>query len=228
MTDFEKNKIIDGADEDSGGQISFHFLTLFIFSLVLFCWFQNRLSLSDFLFLLLFDHVPASLLKFLFLFGQFLLSVCMFVPKVSAGLNIALTVTLKTFWAPSVLVLPVSFLSYPKVMNERPVLLSFSSLSVSSQTFSPAPFLSPRWQYQRSRPYRGRPKPGIPPHLARKSECQQHLPTTSVPPSYYPGCSAVSSSSPCHSAPGITLVHFTFIIKALNIWSSFTTFSWNE
>ncbi|XP_074519300.1 serine-rich coiled-coil domain-containing protein 2-like isoform X2 [Halichoeres trimaculatus] len=32
----------------------------------------------------------------------------------------------------------------------------------------PAPFLSPPWQYQRSRPYRGRPKPSIPSHLARK------------------------------------------------------------
>ncbi|KAM6896904.1 serine-rich coiled-coil domain-containing protein 2-like [Xenentodon cancila] len=49
------------------------------------------------------------------------------------------------------------------------------SESVGSQTpwnahaaFSPVPFLSPPWQYQRSRPYRGRPKPSIPPHLARK------------------------------------------------------------
>ncbi|XP_042252290.1 serine-rich coiled-coil domain-containing protein 2-like isoform X2 [Thunnus maccoyii] len=47
--------------------------------------------------------------------------------------------------------------------------------SVASQTpwrvhtaFPPVPFLSPPWQYQRSRPYRGRPKPSIPSHLARK------------------------------------------------------------
>ncbi|XP_059180133.1 serine-rich coiled-coil domain-containing protein 2-like isoform X2 [Centropristis striata] len=47
--------------------------------------------------------------------------------------------------------------------------------SVASQTpwrettaFPPVPFLSPPWQYQRSRPYRARPKPSIPSHLARK------------------------------------------------------------
>ncbi|XP_042364588.1 serine-rich coiled-coil domain-containing protein 2-like isoform X3 [Plectropomus leopardus] len=47
--------------------------------------------------------------------------------------------------------------------------------SVASQTpwrehtaFPPVPFLSPPWQYQRSRPFRGRPKPSIPSHLARK------------------------------------------------------------
>ncbi|XP_040923109.1 serine-rich coiled-coil domain-containing protein 2-like isoform X2 [Toxotes jaculatrix] len=47
--------------------------------------------------------------------------------------------------------------------------------SVASQTpwrehtaFPPVPFLSPPWQYQRSRPYRGRPRPSIPSHLARK------------------------------------------------------------
>ncbi|XP_026033610.1 serine-rich coiled-coil domain-containing protein 2-like isoform X3 [Astatotilapia calliptera] len=34
--------------------------------------------------------------------------------------------------------------------------------------FPPVPFLSPPWQYQRSRPYRGRPRPSIPSHLARK------------------------------------------------------------
>ncbi|KAM9831253.1 uncharacterized protein ACB057_007465 [Neosynchiropus ocellatus] len=34
----------------------------------------------------------------------------------------------------------------------------------------PFPFLSPPWQYQRSRPYRVRARPGIPPHLARKRE----------------------------------------------------------
>ncbi|XP_047232230.1 serine-rich coiled-coil domain-containing protein 2 isoform X3 [Girardinichthys multiradiatus] len=34
--------------------------------------------------------------------------------------------------------------------------------------FPPVPFLSPPWQYQRSRPIRGRPKPSIPSHLARK------------------------------------------------------------
>ncbi|XP_026207091.1 serine-rich coiled-coil domain-containing protein 2-like isoform X2 [Anabas testudineus] len=46
---------------------------------------------------------------------------------------------------------------------------------VASQTpwrdltgFPPVPFLSPPWQYQRSRPYRGRPRPSIPSHLARK------------------------------------------------------------
>ncbi|XP_061666084.1 uncharacterized protein LOC133495455 isoform X3 [Syngnathoides biaculeatus] len=33
--------------------------------------------------------------------------------------------------------------------------------------FPPSAFLSPPWQYQRSRPYGGRPKPGIPSHLAR-------------------------------------------------------------
>ncbi|XP_044035753.1 serine-rich coiled-coil domain-containing protein 2 isoform X3 [Siniperca chuatsi] len=50
--------------------------------------------------------------------------------------------------------------------------------SVASQTpwrehtaFPPVPFLSPPWQYQRSRPYRGRPKPSIPSHLARKIMC---------------------------------------------------------
>lgn len=61
-------------------------------------------------------------------------------------------------------------------MTDRPMQTSWvGSESVASQTpwkeqatFPPAPFLSPRWQYQRSRPYRGRPKPGIPPHLARK------------------------------------------------------------
>ncbi|XP_075891214.1 uncharacterized protein ccser2b isoform X2 [Nelusetta ayraudi] len=60
--------------------------------------------------------------------------------------------------------------------TDRPTQTSWvGSESVASQTpwkeqatFPPAPFLSPRWQYQRSRPYRGRPKPGIPPHLARK------------------------------------------------------------
>lgn len=47
------------------------------------------------------------------------------------------------------------------------------SLSPSpSQAFPPVPFLSPPWQYQRSRPFRGRPKPSIPSHLARKSESQ--------------------------------------------------------
>ncbi|KAM9772705.1 serine-rich coiled-coil domain-containing protein 2-like isoform 2-T4 [Syngnathus typhle] len=47
--------------------------------------------------------------------------------------------------------------------------------SVASQTpwrertaFPPPAFLSPPWQYQRSRPYGGRPKPSIPSHLARK------------------------------------------------------------
>ncbi|XP_062270211.1 serine-rich coiled-coil domain-containing protein 2 isoform X2 [Platichthys flesus] len=47
--------------------------------------------------------------------------------------------------------------------------------SVASQTpwrehtaLPPVPFLSPPWQYQRSRPYRGRPRSGIPSHLARK------------------------------------------------------------
>ncbi|XP_026170920.1 serine-rich coiled-coil domain-containing protein 2 isoform X2 [Mastacembelus armatus] len=47
--------------------------------------------------------------------------------------------------------------------------------SVASQTpwrehaaFPPVPFLSPPWQYQRSRPFRGKPKPSIPSHLARK------------------------------------------------------------
>ncbi|XP_060883471.1 serine-rich coiled-coil domain-containing protein 2-like isoform X3 [Labrus mixtus] len=54
-----------------------------------------------------------------------------------------------------------------------PVLLSGSSppsvrLSVSPQAPPPVLFLSPPWQYQRSRPYRGRPKPSIPSHLARK------------------------------------------------------------
>ncbi|XP_031698757.1 serine-rich coiled-coil domain-containing protein 2-like [Anarrhichthys ocellatus] len=37
-----------------------------------------------------------------------------------------------------------------------------------SATLPPLPFLSPPWQYQRSSPYRLRPKPSIPPHLARK------------------------------------------------------------
>ena len=58
--------------------------------------------------------------------------------------------------------------------------------SVSPQVLPPVPFLSPPWQYQRSRPYRARPKPSIPSHLARKSE--SHLkpdppsPTQSPPP----------------------------------------------
>ncbi|XP_037836784.1 serine-rich coiled-coil domain-containing protein 2 isoform X1 [Kryptolebias marmoratus] len=50
-----------------------------------------------------------------------------------------------------------------------------TSESVASQTpwkehvaFPPVPFLSPPWQYQRSRPYRSRPKPSIPSHLARR------------------------------------------------------------
>ncbi|XP_035468504.2 serine-rich coiled-coil domain-containing protein 2 isoform X4 [Scophthalmus maximus] len=36
------------------------------------------------------------------------------------------------------------------------------------KTAPPVPLLSPPWQYQRSRPYRGRPRPGLPSHLARK------------------------------------------------------------
>ncbi|XP_061731991.1 serine-rich coiled-coil domain-containing protein 2-like isoform X2 [Nerophis ophidion] len=44
---------------------------------------------------------------------------------------------------------------------------------VASQTTwrvaPPVAFLSPPWQYQRSTPYRGRPRPSIPPHLARKN-----------------------------------------------------------
>ncbi|XP_057682825.1 serine-rich coiled-coil domain-containing protein 2-like isoform X1 [Corythoichthys intestinalis] len=67
--------------------------------------------------------------------------------------------------------------------------------SVASQTpwrdrttFPPSAFLSPPWQYQRSRPYGGRPKPSIPSHLARKTTGISSLPPgrpepTSRPPS---------------------------------------------
>ncbi|XP_078019767.1 serine-rich coiled-coil domain-containing protein 2 isoform X5 [Epinephelus lanceolatus] len=78
--------------------------------------------------------------------------------------------------------------------------------SVASQTpwrehtaFPPVPFLSPPWQYQRSRPYRGRPKPSIPSHLARKitdtSPLQPRSPgTTDAPmPSSTPNPSSASS-----------------------------------
>ncbi|XP_061886550.1 serine-rich coiled-coil domain-containing protein 2-like isoform X4 [Entelurus aequoreus] len=51
---------------------------------------------------------------------------------------------------------------------------------VASQTTwrvaPPVAFLSPPWQYQRSTPYGGRPRPSIPPHLARK------ITGTSLPP----------------------------------------------
>lgn len=60
------------------------------------------------------------------------------------------------------------------VLNQHPLVLSVS-FPLSPQAFPPVPFLSPPWQYQRSRPYRGRPKPSIPSHLARKSEsCNNH------------------------------------------------------
>ncbi|XP_075937779.1 uncharacterized protein LOC142938361 isoform X2 [Anarhichas minor] len=56
-----------------------------------------------------------------------------------------------------------------------------------SATLPPLPFLSPPWQYQRSSPYRLRPKPSIPPHLARKitdiSPLQPGRPGTSDAPS---------------------------------------------
>ncbi|MED6257244.1 hypothetical protein ATANTOWER_016168 [Ataeniobius toweri] len=47
--------------------------------------------------------------------------------------------------------------------------------------FLRVPFLSPPWQYQRSRPIRGRPKPSIPSHLARKRPglCAARLGTSS-------------------------------------------------
>lgn len=60
-------------------------------------------------------------------------------------------------------------------MNQHLFLLC--PLCSPSQAFPPVPFLSPPWQYQRSRPYRGRPKPSIPSHLARKSESRDPLPS---------------------------------------------------
>ncbi|XP_077358342.1 uncharacterized protein LOC144004739 isoform X2 [Festucalex cinctus] len=66
--------------------------------------------------------------------------------------------------------------------------------SVASQTpwrehtaFPPSAFLSPPWQYQRSRPYGGRPKPSIPSHLARKT-------TGTLPPR--PGRAEPTSRAP--------------------------------
>ncbi|XP_069373548.1 serine-rich coiled-coil domain-containing protein 2 isoform X2 [Paralichthys olivaceus] len=80
--------------------------------------------------------------------------------------------------------------------------------SVASQTpwrehtaFPPVPFLSPPWQYQRSRPYRGRPRPGIPSHLARKitdtSLLQPGRPgTTDGPILHATACPSSAPSSP--------------------------------
>ncbi|XP_026033609.1 serine-rich coiled-coil domain-containing protein 2-like isoform X2 [Astatotilapia calliptera] len=65
--------------------------------------------------------------------------------------------------------------------------------------FPPVPFLSPPWQYQRSRPYRGRPRPSIPSHLARK-------PTdTSLLQSGRPG--ATDRSSPDATANSSSTFH---------------------
>uniref|UniRef100_A0A4W6DSS9 Coiled-coil serine-rich protein 2a n=1 Tax=Lates calcarifer TaxID=8187 RepID=A0A4W6DSS9_LATCA len=78
--------------------------------------------------------------------------------------------------------------------------------SVASQTpwrehtaFPPVPFLSPPWQYQRSRPYRGRPRPSIPSHLARKitdtSLLQPGSPETTDGPSSKATANPSSASS---------------------------------
>ncbi|XP_061782963.1 uncharacterized protein [Nerophis lumbriciformis] len=57
---------------------------------------------------------------------------------------------------------------------------------VASQTTwrvaPPVAFLSPPWQYQRSTPYGGRPRPSIPPHLARKITGTSLLPPGRVEP----------------------------------------------
>ncbi|XP_008290597.1 serine-rich coiled-coil domain-containing protein 2-like [Stegastes partitus] len=78
--------------------------------------------------------------------------------------------------------------------------------SVASQTpwrdhsaFPPFPFLSPPWQYQRSRPYR-RPKPSIPSHLARK------ITDTSLLQSGRPGttdAAAAATTAPPSSASSL-------------------------
>lgn len=73
------------------------------------------------------------------------------------------------------------FLSPPSLLLSSVEVESASSPSlrllpsVSPQALPPVPFLSPPWQYQRSRPYRARPKPSIPSHLARKSESHLKL-----------------------------------------------------
>ncbi|KAK5606680.1 hypothetical protein CRENBAI_017209 [Crenichthys baileyi] len=63
----------------------------------------------------------------------------------------------------------------PERMEQQTQTIVTKSECVALQTpwkehtaFPPVPFLSPPWQYQRSRPIRGRPKPSIPSHLARK------------------------------------------------------------
>ncbi|XP_029978541.1 serine-rich coiled-coil domain-containing protein 2-like isoform X2 [Sphaeramia orbicularis] len=69
----------------------------------------------------------------------------------------------------------------------------------------PVPFLSPPWQYQRSRPYRVRPKPSIPSHLARKisdSSPLQPRPEPTDAPGPGPSPSSSSSRSPAPEASG--------------------------
>ncbi|XP_054615365.1 serine-rich coiled-coil domain-containing protein 2 isoform X2 [Dunckerocampus dactyliophorus] len=56
----------------------------------------------------------------------------------------------------------------------------------------PVAFLSPPWQYQRSRPYGGRPKPGIPSHLATK------ITGTSLLPPGRPEPTSMSSKRKLH------------------------------
>ncbi|XP_077482732.1 uncharacterized protein LOC144093250 isoform X2 [Stigmatopora argus] len=53
-------------------------------------------------------------------------------------------------------------------------------------TFPPPAFLSPPWQYQRSRPYGGRAKPSIPSHLARKTTGISSLPHGKPEPTSQP------------------------------------------
>ncbi|XP_029384098.1 serine-rich coiled-coil domain-containing protein 2-like isoform X2 [Echeneis naucrates] len=76
--------------------------------------------------------------------------------------------------------------------------------SVASQTpwseytvFPPVPFLSPPWQYQRSRPYRGRPRPSIPSHLARKISDTSLLQPGSPGTTKGPDAAASPSSTSC-------------------------------
>lgn len=124
--------------------------------------------------------------------------------------------------------------------TQHPSLLCLSVRLLSPQALPPVPFLSPPWQYQRSRPYRGRPKPCIPSHLARRSE--SHNPTTltqpqssrssrNIPPQfvslstvleYHNSMSSLSSMTPKHFKPphcGAEMFqHRTIFTKELCGW----------
>ncbi|XP_019730107.1 serine-rich coiled-coil domain-containing protein 2-like isoform X3 [Hippocampus comes] len=85
--------------------------------------------------------------------------------------------------------------------------------SVASQTpwsertaFPPSTFLSPPWQYQRSRPYGGRPKPSIPSHLARKTTGTSPPPPGRAETTSHPASKQKLRPSPgsAHPAPPST------------------------